>query len=575
MLLQALIWFCIPVYWQFHWNFPQPLKSTRKEVWVVLYLLAACLSLGVIFHFIPLNLYFIGFILAIVGSVFLFLAQMILYPSRRRPLTILGVSIGLILLPIVGTSLGGFIGHLEYNSLISMIALPLLPGFYFYAIYRYRLGGMELVANRLIVWVIYIILLFSSALILIPISCNQFPSSSGRNLMGVAGVLFLALVSIFLFPSFDRWVEKKLLGIEIPPNQLLEKFSEQILLALDEERLFYFLSEQIFPFFRIRQAALLIIDRYGILSNVLRFGVEESQLPAQDDLPELLSLAREFRGWIRETGNNDFIYPWVRLVLKLSIGDRILGLLLLGKRDPDDFYSIKEIRVLQMITNQTALAMVNIEQSKLLSALYKNDIQRQEAEMSHLALELHDVILGDLANLAMSIEDMDVNPQFEQTLHSIANEIRHLIQGLRPIMLQYGLSMGLRDLVEELATQTKGEIAIKLEIPATSVRYPAEVELHLYRIIQQACQNVIKHARAKSLTISGLFEEDHLEVRVIDDGIGFMTGGMVSREKMLSDRHFGLAGMYERAALVGAQLLIESVPDQGIQVIVTWTRNRK
>ena len=106
------------------------------------------------------------------------------------------------------------------------------------------------------------------------------------------------------------------------------------------------------------------------------------------------------------------------------------------------------------------------------------------------------------------------------------------------------------------------------------MRYPDDVELHLYRIVQQACQNVLKHAQAESITIEGGLEEEMVHLIIRDDGVSFLIGKYQNLSWFLMNKHYGLAGMYERAALIGATLKIHSTPYPGTKVEVTWQRNQ-
>ena len=137
-------------------------------------------------------------------------------------------------------------------------------------------------------------------------------------------------------------------------------------------------------------------------------------------------------------------------------------------------------------------------------------------------------------------------------------------------MLNYGLQMGIRELAEELYTRLGSEIEINSQLPESELRYPPAVELHLFRIVQQACQNTIQHAHATDLNITGRLEQSQVELTVTDNGKGFEAGQELDLNGLLAGRHFGLAGMYERAALINAQLKIISAPTQGTKVCVIW-----
>jgi two-component system sensor histidine kinase DegS len=128
----------------------------------------------------------------------------------------------------------------------------------------------------------------------------------------------------------------------------------------------------------------------------------------------------------------------------------------------------------------------------------------------------------------------------------------------------------LEELTEETATQVGGDIAILLEIPTSDSRYPPDVELHLFRIVQQACQNALKHSQAQCIYLRGELDHGRVELVVEDDGVGFMAGEHLDLARLLANKHFGLAGMHERAALIGAKMQIDSTPGKGTRVRVIW-----
>ena len=137
-------------------------------------------------------------------------------------------------------------------------------------------------------------------------------------------------------------------------------------------------------------------------------------------------------------------------------------------------------------------------------------------------------------------------------------------------MLNYGLYSVLAALVEELNNLRLEEMQVFLDIPDTDISYNPEVEMHLYRIVQQACQNAVKHSRATSIHISGILEPDAVQIDISDDGVGFSGQQSMDLPSLLNNHYFGLAGMYERAELIGAALQIKSQPNRGCRVTITW-----
>ncbi|MCB0036727.1 MAG: hypothetical protein KDE51_21995, partial [Anaerolineales bacterium] len=97
-----------------------------------------------------------------------------------------------------------------------------------------------------------------------------------------------------------------------------------------------------------------------------------------------------------------------------------------------------------------------------------------------------------------------------------------------------------------------------------------EVEEHLFRIVQQALENAVKHASAKNITLAGQITPARATLMIGDDGQGFAVTQPLTLSGFLSKKRFGLAGMYERCALIEGDLHINSSPELGTQVRVEW-----
>lgn len=571
IILRIAIWFCVPVYWQFHHRVFQVYEGNKgSRFWVIPYLIAGALGIGELFRLLPYNAFYIGFILAIVGSLLILILHAWVRPKQRRELSLLGLVFGLTLTPIIVATMIGGLSRFTYSSLISFIVLPILPGTYYYIIYRRQLGNLELRANRIVIFYIFGLILVTIVLLVI-LAITPLLGNGESNLVTILISLTTSILSILIYPKFEKWAEHKLLGLPIPPSQLLETFAIRITTSLDQERLVFLLRNQILPALLIRQAALLRLDQNFTPNLILEMGVTPSQLPTLSEIQVLLNQVGQHLTKTTD-GKPSTPFQWVRLVFELRIENDLIGLFLVGRRDPDDYYSPREILTLQALANQSALALKNIEQARNLLALYQNDLRNQEAESNRLARELHDHVLGQLAMVMMNI-DRPSNEFFDQAYHTAVRHIRTIIDGLRPAMLNYGLYIGLQHLVEEIQSFAVGEIKIDYQLPFTQIRYPSEVEFHIYRIIQQACNNVLKHAKATSLVISGFFEEGKIELNISDNGVGFRTDNLLSLNDLLTMKHFGLAGMYERANLIGATMKISSTTNRGTQIQIIWSEN--
>ncbi len=563
------VWLCVPVYLHLNWVFPKPFfKRPTLVVWGS-YIIAIAFAIAEWFQILHANLYYSGFLFAIAGSVILLILHAVLQPEVRRDLRLLLIAALLaLLLPIIFGLLSVFgIDSVLYGG-AAILSLPFFPFGYLYASYRRQLGDLEVRVNRIISIYIFLILLGITVLPLILLA-NSWVTWDGVPIIAAIAVsLFTAVASISGFPAFQAFVEKRLLGIRLAPAQLQEIYSARITTSISSVSLQNLIKDDVLPSLLVRQFAYLQFDEHGNAKALFAIGVAEEQLPREADLPGLIATAGNYRPLVLL--DEDQPCPWVRLALPLKVGDKLIGLWLFGRRDPDDLYSQLEIPALQSLANQMAVAQSNILQSEHLKALYLVNIDRSEAERLRLALELHDSVLNQIAALVINL-DFPLPPSFQENYEKLTQQVREIIGDLRPSMLSYGLKLAVEELIENLAERVKDTLAITAEIQGENARYSQAVEQHLFRIIQEACENAIRHAKAKNIHVFCRLDPKQIEIKVNDDGIGFRTGADLNLDNLLANKHYGLAGMKERAELIGAQVNIQPTPDKGTRIWVTWT----
>ncbi len=119
-----------------------------------------------------------------------------------------------------------------------------------------------------------------------------------------------------------------------------------------------------------------------------------------------------------------------------------------------------------------------------------------------------------------------------------------------------------------LAREMQGTAAIDVAFrkEGKERRLAPPVELALYRMAQEGLNNVARHARASRAELAIRFEHDKIAMQVIDDGLGFAAPNTPA--DFAPSGHFGLLGMYERADLIGARLLIDAKPGQGTRLTI-------
>ncbi len=194
-------------------------------------------------------------------------------------------------------------------------------------------------------------------------------------------------------------------------------------------------------------------------------------------------------------------------------------------------------------------------------------------ERSRLARDLHDSVSQTIFSLTLTAQaarillDRDparVAPQLDhlQELASSAlAEMRSLIEHLRPDSLtQKGLPAALRQHV--LERQLRDGLEVQLTISGER-RLPAAVEEGLFRVVQEALNNVVKHAGVKQASVTLRLDRDPIECCIADAGVGFNP-----QSRSAETGHLGLAGMAERVRAIGGRLEINSAPGAGTRLWV-------
>lgn len=203
-------------------------------------------------------------------------------------------------------------------------------------------------------------------------------------------------------------------------------------------------------------------------------------------------------------------------------------------------------------------------------------ILAQEEERKRIAREIHDGPAQTLANLILRTEiaermletnDLgmirselgDLKTQVRLGLE----EIRKVIFNLRPMALDdLGLVPTLRKFVQDFEEKTR--IRAVFETTGKEKRLPPEMEPAMFRLVQEAFNNVLKHAQSTYVSLELVFQEDSIQLHIADNGVGFSLEQVESKAKVHSQ--FGLVGMKERVELLQGKIDIESSVGEGTKI---------
>ncbi len=567
LVLRAAIWLCVPVYLHLHWVFPRPLGKLPVVFPVVGYATGILLALAQWLQWLPNHAYFLGFLAALLGSLILLIAHALRQPEARRELRIIWIAILFALAPLVTISAIDFLSGPTRAYSLALLSFPALPLSYLYAAFRRQLGGLELRVNRLISIYLFLILLGAVGVPLIALLDRLLNFAEAPLLVASITGAIAAVVSILAFPSFQSFVEQHWLGIAVPERQLPQVYSGRARSSSSISDLVALIEGDILPSLLVRQ--FLFVQLANAHPTVLlSLGLRPGEFPTEPDLSPL-DLPPVSGAWPASTDLMRRL-PWVRLILPLRVGDSLLGYWLFGRRDPDDLYAQSEMPILQSLADQTAITLSNLVQTERLHAAYQGDIDRFEQERLRLSLDLHDDILNRMAALLMRVDDQALTPAFQEAYDQLVTHLREIIRGLRPALLDQGLGPALEELIDDLTDSTSGRIQFALDLQGGLCRYSPHVEQHVFRIVQEACTNAVRHAQAKTVCISGKLELQGVELQIQDDGVGFRVDPSLGADRLQVNGHFGLTGMHERAELIGAGVEIVTSPGKGTCVRIRW-----
>lgn len=307
-----------------------------------------------------------------------------------------------------------------------------------------------------------------------------------------------------------------------------------------------------------------LIERFPLLSEMRRFGK-----------PILVLDSLKQPDWISIEG-----MEWVRSLLSVPLvaEQKVMGFVTLFSDRPE-FFTAEMSNHLVAFAAQAAVAIQNawlFEQvqasTERLQFLSRRLVEIQENERLYISRELHDEAGQVLTSLLVDLQLLEKNiseprilqkivTEMESSLNGVIENLHRIAMALRPASLDHvGLVVALRQHTESVAE--KHGLNISFTSGGVIERLPANVETVLYRIVQEALTNIIRHAHATRVDVVLTVRDGKLIVVIEDDGIGF------DPEMAPAGSHLGLFGMRERAEMIDAKLMIESSPGNGTTIIM-------
>jgi signal transduction histidine kinase len=254
---------------------------------------------------------------------------------------------------------------------------------------------------------------------------------------------------------------------------------------------------------------------------------------------------------------------WVPLLVR----GRAIGVLAAhDKLGQDVRFTDTDLRLAETFATRGALA-VDLSERIARDSL-RRVVEAQELERRRLARELHDETGQALTSILLGLKALEEKldeagsraaaAELRELVVATLQDVRRLAVELRPSALDdFGLVAALERLTASISEQTG--IGIDFEPALTAERLPEEVETALYRIVQESLTNVVKHAKARNVSVLLTLKDSAVKAVIEDDGRGFDPAERTGEG-------FGLVGMSERLALLGGRLEIESSEDAGTTI---------
>jgi signal transduction histidine kinase len=426
-----------------------------------------------------------------------------------------------------------------------------------------------------------------AALIMLP--RILWPSSyPGDAWLEMLAVLFVGGIVIWMVATQQR--EKQLRQDAVSRLRTINLICSHVTRSLELEQILNSALDKILEVTRVGMGFVYLVEP----------GAEELVLTAERGVPA--ELADEFRrirmgetlcGRVAQTekplvvdellqekrGTGLAIRAGMRsfAAVPLVARDRVVGVMDLA--DPHtERLSPQDVECLTSVGNAIGVAVENAYLYRSMRYYVQQVTRAQEDERARIVRELHDDTIQSLIVLSRRLDglakaDALVSPSRARQLHELWKDTDDVIQGirrfnrdLRPSILD---DLGLVPALEGLAaaiTETDG-IPTGLWVTDERRRLSPEAELALFRIAQEALNNVKKHADATEVVINVEFVDDAVEMAVHDNGKGFALPAPV--EELATVGHLGLIGMRERARLLGGTLTIQSRPQLGTKIVVT------
>ncbi len=269
---------------------------------------------------------------------------------------------------------------------------------------------------------------------------------------------------------------------------------------------------------------------------------------------------------------------WIGVPLRAE--GKVAGLFSLAKFELN-FFNDEHRRLAELLSGQASVAVENAilydrmqVSNRHMRSLSRRLVAVQENERRHIARELHDDAGQALVSLRYGLRllEKEVGPigaaaehvaELRRRTDTVMDSLHRLAVDLRPASLDHlGLDAALRQYATSVGSKYSLAVRYKARGFEPTDRLPSAVETNLYRVVQEAMTNVVRHARATRVDLMLERRDDRVIVIIEDDGVGF------DPSRLPRNDHLGLIGLRERAEALSGTLTVESSLGSGTTIVV-------
>ena len=381
----------------------------------------------------------------------------------------------------------------------------------------------------------------------------------------------VAIENTRLYETSTRWLRHfesmneigEALAGELELEPLLGLVARRLRSLIQARLVFIALGDPGSDALRIRAADGEGSDAYGLVGTPLELGSSKTGRVLQRGHSERVDSVLDDPEIDQQTARRMGITSG--LYVPLVVGGRPMGVVVAhDKLGATSSFLDDDVRLTESLATRAATA-VDLSERVSRDAV-RRVVEAQEVERARLARELHDetgqaltsILLG-LKSLEERVETDDGGAGFAELRELVVatlQDVRRLAVELRPAALDdFGLVPALERLRDSVSEQSQISVDVQSDLDDRQ-RLPPETETALYRIVQEALTNVLKHADATRVTVRLRLHERFVELVVQDDGGGFDPN-------VVRDGGLGLAGMRERVALLGGRMAVKSSDGAG------------